>query len=420
MTDSTSKKYDLDLDEFIIKELSERNIGYRILYKLIGENYRPISFETFNRHVKHLKDSGWIDKDAKYAPYQLTERCKQRLRLNALNLISPRAVGQPASKKIDIYVLLLLFKLDSSYEFEQQEELDYFLSVFGLTTDSFILKMQSDALHRSGNKTYMMSTFESVDSRITLNKRAYLSLPYTGTLYKSTSFICFIKGVTYPLTSYRTDPFKKAGITQDEIKYTHSLLSEEDILQKPVEYLNDSVYLAVDIHLYNLLSLYSYLYDVCRSTLKELWSLREPTEEEIQWLRRIERDSKVTRFIVRTKEKRKKRTYYERQKRLANLIKKINNTKNVTLEEKKYRRWLDGLPKTGGHEPTTKDWIEKQYQEIRSNPKYQFIISEIEKFAFPHWFQRMRKNLAELTDVLNKYFGFYIYNFRFFCIKTII
>jgi hypothetical protein len=403
MTDSTSKKYDLDLDEFIINALSKKNMGYRELFRET-EKYRHISFETFNRHIQHLRNSGWVDKDAKYAPYHLTERCRQQLKFGTLvltppkttkrRMIEPTPSTQLAIKRIHTHILLLLFKSDSSYEFATIEELEYFLSRFGLSTSSLpVFRSASDALYKSSDEIYKLKwVVESDDGKFSVSKNEYVRSSHRKS--KSESYTCNIKGIKYPIDRYRSEPFRKISITQDEIKNTLSLLSDENILQKPVEYLGDSVYLAVDIHLYDLLSLYSHLYDVCRSTLKELWSLREPISEEFQWLRRIEGDSKVTRFIARAKEKRKKRTYYERQRRLTNLIKKINNTKNITSEEKKYRGWINGSPKAGEHEPTLKNWIEKEYQGTRSNPKYQFIISEIEKFAFPNWFQRIKKKLS--------------------------
>ena len=345
MTDSISKKYDIDLDEFIINALSKKNTGYRELFRKIEEEYRYISFETFNSHINHLKKSGWIDKDTKYAPYHLTERCKQQRRLGTLALVSPKpkaieasSSAQLAIKRIHAHILLLLFKSDSTYELTTIEELEYFLSRFGLSTSSLpVYRSASDTLHKSSDEIYKLKwVVESDDGKFSVNKKEYVRSPHRKR--KSESYTCNIKGIKYPRDKYRSEPFRKIGITHNEIKNTLSLLSDENILQKPVEYLGDSVYLVVDIHLYDLLSLYSYLYDVCRSTLEELWSLRKPMSEEIQWLRRIEGDSKVTRFIAKAKEKRKKRTYYRRQRRLTNLINKINNTKKYNIGRKKIPR----------------------------------------------------------------------------------
>ena len=83
-----SKQYDLDLDYFIIKQaLNKKNMGYRELFREIGEKHRPISYETFNRHINHLKVSEWVDRDAKYSQYYLTEKCKRQLELKALTNI---------------------------------------------------------------------------------------------------------------------------------------------------------------------------------------------------------------------------------------------------------------------------------------------------------------------------------------------
>lgn len=405
MAGQTSKKYDLALDEFIIDALSKKNMGYRHLHRLIQEEYRSISFETFNRHISHLKNSGWIEKDTKYAPYRLTDKCKQQLRLGTLVLASPKpkaikpsTSAQLAINRIHAHILLLLFKLESSYEFATIEELEYFLSRFDLSTNSLpVFIAESDELHKSSNEIYKLKWMvESDDGKFSVNERKYVRSPHR--IIDSISYICDFKGIKYPISRYRLDPFRKMGITQDEIKNTLSVLSNENILQKPVEYLGESIYLAVDIHLYDLLSQYSYLYYVCRSTLKVLWNLREPTIEEIQWMQKIEGDSKVTRFTARAKAKRTKHTYYERQRRLTDLIKKITEIKTeFTMEEKKHRKWMEKVhhivPKAGIKEPTIKERIENEYQEVRANPKYQFIISEIEKFAFPNWFQRIKKKL---------------------------
>jgi hypothetical protein len=154
------------------------------------------------------------------------------------------------------------------------------------------------------------------------------------------------------------------ALTQDEIKNTLQILVDENILEKPILFSGNSIYLAADIRLYDLLSEYSSLYYICRSTLNKLWNLRPPTPEEIEWLQRIESNSKVETFIANANERRKKKKYYERQKLITDLIRK-----------------------TSGME----DGTEKEFQEMLSgSPKYQFI-DEIRKFAVPNWFQTIRK-----------------------------
>ena len=64
------------------------------------------------------------------------------------------------------------------------------------------------------------------------------------------------------------------------------------------------------------------------------------------------------------------------------------------MEERKYREWTEKEyedTKADTKEPTIKEWIEKEHQEIISDPRYSFIIGEIANFAFPHWFQRIKK-----------------------------
>jgi hypothetical protein len=380
MAGQTSKKYDLELDDFIIKALREKNIGYRELHRLVEEKYRRLSFETFNRHINHLKQSILIDKDAKHALFYLTEKCKQQLKFGILVLVPPKTPKQKkiesipstqlASKQINVYVLLLLFKSDSTYEFERVEELEHFLSVMGLSMNSFAMKSPSGPLYKSKkNEVYRMEVFASDDGRITVNKKGYLSS--THRIKNSVSYVCNVKCLKYPVTRYRSDPFRKMAITHDEIKNILLLLTDENILQKPILFSGDSIYLATDIRLYDLLSDYSSMYYICRSTLTELWNLRPPTPEEIEWLQSIEGNSQVTRFIVKAKERKKKIAYYKRQKLITDLIDKI------------YEK-----------ESTMKESIEKEYQNTLSNPRYQFIIREIEKFAFPDWFQRIKKLLG--------------------------
>ena len=90
MTSATSNQYDLKLDQFMIDVLLEKNVGYRNLFYVVKEKYnKNISFETFNDHINHLKKTGLINKDQKYSPFYLTEKCKRRLRLHALTLVPP-------------------------------------------------------------------------------------------------------------------------------------------------------------------------------------------------------------------------------------------------------------------------------------------------------------------------------------------
>jgi predicted transcriptional regulator len=147
-TTTTSKQYDLEMDHFIVKALHKKNIGYRDLFRLVKEKYKQnISYDTFDRHVKHLTNSGMINKDQKYPPFYLTEKCKRQLKLKVLTLVPPKMDGSSfstrlatASKRINTYILLLLFKSGSTYEFEKIEELEYFLSIFGLSVHSFTFK----------------------------------------------------------------------------------------------------------------------------------------------------------------------------------------------------------------------------------------------------------------------------------------
>jgi hypothetical protein len=102
--------------------------------------------------------------------------------------------------------------------------------------------------------------------------------------------------------------------------------------------------------------------------LKELWTLREPTPEEIQWLRNIVGDSELANFIAESKRSKRKIPYYKRQKLITNLINRIYKERGSIIKES----------------------IEKDYEKILSNQKYQNIIREIEKYAFPNWFQRIK------------------------------
>ena len=61
--------------------------------------------------------------------------------------------------------------------------------------------------------------------------------------------------------------------------------------------------------------------------------------------------------------------------------------------ERKFKQWAEReyheTGKIDTRDQSIMQWLEEEYQETRSNPNYQFIISEIEKFAFPNWFQRI-------------------------------
>jgi hypothetical protein len=219
-----------------------------------------------------------------------------------------------------------------------------------------------------------MSTFESVDSRITINKKEYLNLPYkTGTLHRSTSYVCFIKGVTYPLARYRSDPFKKAGIARDEITNALNLLSNEGIVEKPIFYSDEKkIYLFTDVRFYDLLFDLSYIYNAIRPILEQIWELRVPVEDEKRWLERIEGDSKVSRVVQRSNDYRKKITYYKRKRLLSDLIKKTST--NVNTWEK---------------------IIETQHQETLADQRYIFIIDEMRKLVLPNWLRRIKLKFSD-------------------------
>jgi hypothetical protein len=382
MAGAISKKYNLDLDYFIVNALDKKNLNYRPLHKLVKDEYRRgISFETFGYHIDWLIKSRLIAKDTKYAPYYLTEKCKQLIRTGTLVFVSPKpkAIEQSASiqsaiKRIHAHILLLLFKSDSHFEFATIEELEHFLSRFGPTSSLDIFRSASNALHISSNETYrLIWVAESEDGKFSVTKRKYLRSP--NRKRNGISFICNIKGTKYPIARYRSDPFRNMTFTQDEIKDTILTLVNENILQQPILFSGKSIYLATDIHLYDLLSEYGFLYGIRRSTLKQLWDLREPTSEEKQWLQRIEGYSGVAKSIIQAREQRKKRglSYYKRQKLIKDLINQTTRT-----EEGKYL-----------------EWTEKKYQDTLSNPKYQFIIDEIQKLVFPNWFKKIKITMSD-------------------------
>jgi hypothetical protein len=149
-----------------------------------------------------LKNSGWIDKDTKFAPFYLTEKCKQKLELGVLKLDSPvpklnesslSLSAQLAIKRINVYILLLLFRLGSSYEFAKVEELEHFLSILGLSKNSLVMKSSHGPLYKSKNEVYSMAVFESEDGRFSVHEKRYVSSPRR--LRDSISFIVNIKGV---------------------------------------------------------------------------------------------------------------------------------------------------------------------------------------------------------------------------------
>ena len=354
----TSKQYDLEMDYFIIESLDKKNIGYNNLHRLVNEKYnRHISDDTFDYHITHLTKSGWIDKDAKFAPFYLTERCKQKLKFGVLKLDSPvpklnestlSLSTQLAIKRINVYILLLLFRLGSSYEFAKVEELEHLLFILGLTKNSLAMKSPHGPLHKSKNEVYSMAVFESEDGRISVRERRYMSSPHS--LRDSISFICNIKGVKYPLTRYRSDLFRKMGITQAEIMNALTLLSiQRCCKQEPVMYKNDSIYLISDVTLFDLMfRVTGFYYELIKRLLKKIWELRRPTTAEIQWLQRTEGDS-VDKVLIKSLTYRQKMDLNKKRKLInkmrneirsfANGIKSIdqeslsliNQSKNITL-----------------------------------------------------------------------------------------
>lgn len=170
MAHSKSKKYDVELDHAIIKTLNGGDLGYRDLFNVIKAHVN--SFDTFNRHINHLTDSGLIKKNTKHAPFHLTEECRQRLRLKALNLVSPTldessSSTRLANRQINMYILVLLCKLGTNYEFERMEELENFLFTLGLSIKSFVAR----------TVTADMEVWESNDGKMSITKRRYLLSP---------------------------------------------------------------------------------------------------------------------------------------------------------------------------------------------------------------------------------------------------
>ena len=354
----TSRQYDLEMDYFIIESLDKKNMGYSNLFRLIKEKYNPhISDDTLSRHLKHLTESQrWIHKDDRYSPFYLTEKCKQLIKLNTLvltspvqKLIEPTSSVQRAIKQIDIYILLLLFKSGSTYKFKSEAELENFLSTFGLSMKSLSVK-----LFLNENLLYL-KIYESDDGKISVQKKDLGQ--HTS---KGISFICNIKGIKFPLSRYRLEPFRKSGITQAEIMNALSLLSIEGILQEPVMYKDDSIHLITDVTLFDLMLEYGFYYELIKRLLKKIWELRRPTTAEIQWLRRVEGDS-VDKVLI------KSLTY--RQKMDLNKKRKLMNDMR-----KEIRSFVNGIKS-----------IDQDHSASSINQKYYSIVYEIRKIVYPDW-----------------------------------
>ena len=356
MNSMTSRQYDLEMDYFIIESLDKKNMGYSNLFRLIKEKYNPhISDDTLSRHLKHLTESDWIHKDDKYSPFYLTEKCKQLIKLNTLvltspvqRLIEPTSSVQRAIKQIDIYILLLLFKSGSTYKFKSEAELENFLSTFGLSMNSLSVK-----LFLKESLLYL-KIYESDDGKISVQKRDLG--PHTS---KGISFICNIKGIKFPLSRYRLEPFQKSGISQDEIKESLSLLSIQGVVQEPVIYKNDSIYLITDVTLFDLMLEYGFYYESIKRLLKKIWELRKPTTAEVQWLRRAEGDS-VDKVLIKS--------LIYRQKMDLNKKKKLMNGM-----KKEIRSFVNGIQS-----------IDQDYA-ASINRTYYPIVYEIRKIVYPDW-----------------------------------
>ena len=276
---------------------------------------------------------------------------------------------QTPSKRINAYILLVFFKSDSTYEIENIEELEYFLSLFSISMKSFSLKSAGGTLNKSKNEVYRLEgVFESEDDRVSVSKRRYVSSPRR--IKNSISFVCNIKGVKYPLSNYRTDPFRKTGIAQEEILDPLSLLSSEGILRKPVEYSGDTIYLYNDQDLYDLFfDLSAFSYGWVKSILCQIWNLRRPEPEEKHWLQKIEGELAVTKAIDKARENRRRSGLSHHRK--------IELMRNILKETSTYIKEIEVQ-------------LKKDYQDTLSDPRYEFIIQEVMKFVFPNWVRKIR------------------------------
>jgi hypothetical protein len=149
-----------------------------------------------------------------------------------------------------------------------------------------------------------------------------------------------------------------------------SLLSSNGILRKPVVYSEDNIFLFNDQHFYDLLfELSVFHYSWVKSILLKIWNIRRPEPEEKQWLQEIEGELAVTKAANKARE--------NRERIRLTYLKKVELVRNLKLQTEKRTNEIE-------------EQLEKDYHDIYSDQKYEFIIEELRKFIFPNWFRKIK------------------------------
>jgi hypothetical protein len=124
-------KYDTRIDEIIVYSLYPDNeLGYNELYRKVTENYKRISFETFNSHISGLVVSKTLNKDdsqyrGKKVYYRLTSRSKKQVRLRIYESKTEREKNEllkesDSQRRLKLYLLILLGPFPQSDEPDEE------------------------------------------------------------------------------------------------------------------------------------------------------------------------------------------------------------------------------------------------------------------------------------------------------------
>jgi DNA-binding HxlR family transcriptional regulator len=197
-------KYDANIDHAIITGLERESMYWTELYVYVCSIYRRISYDAFTKHLGKLMSDKLVDRNyvmgrGKKVPYFLTEKAKQQQRLQILEFRSPKERAKldmkiKKEKRQTLYILLLLFRPRSSYQFETKQEFENFLSAFDLSRKDLITIANSGNVAKVKDEYYMHTELKSSTGDITISIRKYTKS--SNRAVPSNSYLCSVKGLT--------------------------------------------------------------------------------------------------------------------------------------------------------------------------------------------------------------------------------
>lgn len=247
--------------------------------------------------------------------YSLTPNALQQMEAGTLDLsalkkknkkrLKTTAITRETRFKI-LYILILLYNKDTTFEFHTKDALQFFLMPFHLglsfLSDGAFVRSKERIVDPESDlreeRHFQTMRVESPEGDVNVFIDEYVNRLHGGS---TTIYNCRIRGTTKEAVKSNRNhkPFQYLNFKSDQIDEAFASLCEGGLLHAIPHSYGNYIYTIVDKDLYFLLESLSELFTDIWSIMIEIWNyIRNPKPEERSWLIVLEGEKEANRIII--------------------------------------------------------------------------------------------------------------------------